>query len=174
MLTLTLRSEKNMFKKILILSIAVLCVLSFSACNEKQPESTQSDDKISNISTNDSFKKDITNLINDYFNAIKAHNHQDILMCTTEDFKWNYNQTDFENSVRFLTDASIDEIEFEHIQNDSGKYTVPLKYTFKYSEEYTDENGQSGGEYLFYDDFVITKTDNDSYKIFDTRHKGAG
>lgn len=155
-----------MLKKFLILSVLCACVLCFTACSG-QGESVPNDE-VSGVSVSDSFTDSVSTLINDYFTALKTHNHKQILEITTEDFQWNYDQTDFENSVKYITNASLDEVEFGSVQNEGNAYTVPVKYTLEYSEENSD-----GGKYSYYDDFVIQENDG-TYKISATLHKGAG
>lgn len=157
-----------MLKKFLILSVFCACLLCFTACGG-QNEIVTSDDEVSGVSVNDSFTDSVSTLINDYFDALKAHDHKKILEITSDDFLWNYDQTDFENSVKYLTNASVDEIEFGSVQNDGNAYTVSAKYTL----EYSDENSDGGGKYSYYDDFVIQENDG-AYKISATLHKGAG
>lgn len=156
-----------MLKKLLILSVLCTCVLCFTACGS-QGESVPNDE-VSGVSVSDSFTDSVSALINDYFTALKTHNHKQILEITTEDFQWNYDQTDFENSVKYITNASVDEMEFGSVQNEGNAYTVPVKYTLEYSEE----NSDGGGNYSFYDDFVIQENDG-TYKISAVLHKGAG
>ena len=157
-----------MLKKILTLSLVCACAVCFSACGN-QSESVPTDDEISGISVTDNFSDSVSVLINDYFDALKNHDHKKILEITTEDFQWNYDQTDFDNSVKYIINASADEIELGSIQNDNNVYTVPIKYTLEYSDEYSD----GGGRYSYYDDFIIQETDG-IYKISATLHKGAG
>ena len=155
-----------MLKKLLILSVLCACVLCFTACGgqgERIPN-----DEVSGVSVSDSFTDSVSTLINDYFDALKTHDHKKILEITTEDFQWNYDQTDFENSVKYITNASLDEVEFGSVQNEGNAYTVPVKYTLEYSEENSDS-----GKYSYYDDFVIQENDG-IYKISATLHKGAG
>lgn len=157
-----------MSKKFLIWFVLCACVLCFSACGGKN-EGVPSDDEVSGVSVSDRFTDSVSTLINDYFTALKTHDHKQILEITTEDFQWNYDQTDFENSVKYITNASVDEIEFGSVQSDGNAYTVPVKYTL----EYSDENSDGGGNYSYYDDFVILENDG-IYKISAALHKGAG
>ncbi|MDD6489007.1 MAG: hypothetical protein PUG48_04225 [Clostridia bacterium] len=155
-----------MLKKLLILSVLCACVLCFTACGG-QGESVMTDDEVSGISVSDSFTDSVSTLINDYFDALKTHDHKKILEITTEDFQWNYDQTDFENSVKYITNTSVDEMEFGKVQNEGKAYTVPVKYTLEYSEE------NSNGKYSYYDYFIIQENDG-IYKISAVLHKGEG
>ena len=157
-----------MLEKILKLSAVCVCMVCFSACGN-QGESVPTNDEISGVSVSDSFTDSVGTLINDYFESLKAQDHKKILEITTEDFVWNYDQTDFENSTKCITNVSVDEIEFGHIQSENNAYSVPVKYTLEYSDEYSD----GGGSYSYYDDFVIQENDG-TYKISATIHKGAG
>lgn len=157
-----------MKNKIFLLFFCIFILNFFAGCNNEQDI-----DNIKDISTEEKFNQEISNLIENYFIAIKEHSYQQMTEYTNENYIMNYNQTYFEDFTRYITDYTVDEIVLDDLKNNNGTYTVSVKYTLFYSDNYITEENSIGGNCLYYDDFTIIKND-ENYIIFDVRHKGVG
>lgn len=158
-------------KKILafIFGISVLCM---GGCSNNTTETTE--ENISTVSITEDFTETVTELIENYFRALKEHSHSQLTEYTTSDYIMNYNQTYFDEFTLYISDCTVDEINFGCVQNSNNKFTVPVRYTIVYSEDYITDNSNVNDDYSYYDDFVIEKTDDETYKISSSEHKGVG
>lgn len=160
-----------MIKNKIKLFVFCICILCLSGCSTDTPETV---DEVSGVSVSDSFTDGVTRLMDNYCQALKEHDYNKITECTTSEYEWNYNQTGFEEFSMYISDCSVEEIDFSHVQSDSNKFTVPVRYTIVYSDDYLSDNGSTGGSYSYYDDFTVEKNDDDIYRISASQHKGAG
>ncbi len=162
-----------MLKKLLIIFTALSLILCLCGCNSNSgEEDEEKSEDVDLVSAGDELRDSIEAAVIDYFQALKSHNHQQLTECTTEDCVLNYNQTEFQDFVRYIEDFKIDEIEFDNISNIKAGYKISVRYTLVYSKDYSPEN--SGDEhYIYYDDFFIVN-DNNKYKISEVQQKGVG
>lgn len=163
-----------MLKNKIVILIACVAALCLCSCSGGSDEKIVSEDEVSEVSVEDNLAESTDELINNYFQALKEHSYQQMVECTTSDYVMNYDQTGFEEFVRYLTDYTIYDKDFSNINNNDNTFTIAVKYTLTYSDEYINEDSESGGNYSYYDDFTIKKDDSGEYKISLVEHKGAG
>ena len=158
------------------ISVIVACTMALClcGCNGSSDEEVVSDNEISEVSVESDIAESAEQLIDRYFQAIKEHNHQQMVECTTSDYSMNYDQTGFEEFVRYITDYTVYDTDFSSVGSNDDTFTVAVKYMLEYSDEYVEQNSESGGNYSYYDDFVIEKDDSGEYRISSVEHKGAG
>ncbi len=108
----------------------------------------------------------VTTLLENYFSAVTEHDHTAVMMCTTEDFKWNYDETGFLDYSRDICGTNIKEIRTSEMTQSENAYTLPVEFELEYSDVHTFDNGEEApaGFYTFNCSFTLIK-DDDGYRI---------
>lgn len=162
-----------MFKNSLVIFSVCLVLLCFGGCGGADNTVSDLSSDIDNVSVDDNIEDDIRELINNYFSAFKSHSHQMLTEYTTSECNFNYDQTAFEEFSRYISDFTVDEIDFKNMEG-GDKLELSVKYTLFFSEEYLEQGSGKEREHKYYDDFIVEKNQDGKYVISSAQHKGEG
>ena len=154
-------------KRTAALFLAACLVSCITAgCAHAQQESEEEPELVSYVKENAQLESSITDVLNGYFAALEAHDHDGITKYTDEGFIWNRNETAFGSYCRFLTECSLVSADFEHMTEEDGVISLPVSYRAIFDAPFVDENGerQESGKYEYDCRFTLTKLDG-SYII---------
>ena len=73
--------------------------------------------------------------IDDYFAAVSSHDHISLMMCTDEQFFWNYNETEFLNYCRDITECTDISADYSSLKVLDGEYQLPVSYTVSVADD---------------------------------------
>lgn len=161
---------------------AILCVVFLSesvfllcSCGDENEEEIVFGEDIVYVSMGSETEKLLEETVRSYLTALSEQDHISIMLNTTEDFIWNYDETAFYDYSRYISDISVENIDKEHIMCRENEYTVPVSYTLTYTKDHVDENGknQKAGKYEYSRNFIIVYKE-DRYLISDITERVMG
>ena len=142
-----------MKNRIILVVLMTLLILSSTACsNADSGETAPTSPYITESSVIEEDKQqEIAKLLEMWVFAYSTHDVLTYNDCVTMELEFpdnsEHNQPHTANYFDTVTDCKIIDIDFENAKTSEDKiYTIPVKYTITYNEDFKEENGLKKGE----------------------------
>ena len=142
-----------MKNRIILAVLMALLILSSTACsNADSVETAPTSPYITESSVIEEDKQqEIAKLLEMWAFAYSTHDILTYNDCVTMELEFpdnsEHNQPHTANYFDTVTDCKIIDIDFENAKNSEDKiYTIPVKYTITYNDDFKEENGLNKGE----------------------------
>ena len=143
----------GMKNKIILAVLVALSIFSATACSNTESEETApTSPYITESSIIEEYKQqEIANLLERWTFSYSTHDLLTYNDCVTMELEFpdnsEHNQPHTANYFDTVTDCKIIDIDFKNAKTSEDKiYTIPVKYTITYNEEFKEENGLRKGE----------------------------
>lgn len=125
----------------LSLVAAVICICFLSSCSVSNIQSVPAAKQPSAVSADSELQSQLDKLIEDFFHALSTHDHVALMLCTDDSFLWNYNETEFENYCRDITECSDISADYSSLCVLDGEYELQVSYTLSLAADPDNPDG---------------------------------